>query len=61
MRLDAVRFSRELRRSATVAAMRGALFASRPLSPRAAIRLGTALGVAAGAILPLRNRLRKNL
>jgi KDO2-lipid IV(A) lauroyltransferase len=61
MRLDPVRFSRELRRAATVAAMRGAILASRPLPPRTAIRLGTTLGVAAGAILPLRHRLRKNL
>ncbi len=52
---------REIRRAAMLAAMRGALFATRRLPPRATNALGAALGTGAGAILPLRARLSRNL
>ena len=41
--------------------MRGALLSTRPLPPRGAIALGETLGLAAGAILPLRLRLRRSM
>jgi|GEM_PF-1248650 len=52
---------RDLRRAATLSAMRGMLITTRRLPPRATMALGAALGTGAGAILPLRARLLRNL
>jgi KDO2-lipid IV(A) lauroyltransferase len=52
---------RELRRAATLGAMRGVLVTTRRLPPRATMALGAALGTGAGMILPLRARLLRNL
>jgi len=61
MSIEIARASREFRRAASLAAIRGALYATRRLPPRAVIALGAALGAAAGTILPLRARLLTNL
>src|SRR2546422_7641486 len=61
MYLQVRRLPREIRRAAMLSGMRGSLFLSRALPPRAVLSLGSALGALAGGVPPLHVRLQTNL